>query len=56
VLGQGLQRHGLAGAGSAGDEAVAVGHLRQDVEFGLVVLGDQQRLGHGFLSFISGES
>ena len=28
-LGEHLQRHGLAGAGGAGDEAVPVGHLRQ---------------------------
>ena len=47
VLGQGLQGDGLAGAGGAGDESVAVGHLRQDVEWGGVVLGDEQRVGHG---------
>ena len=28
ALGEDLQRHGLAGAGGAGDEAVAVGELQ----------------------------
>jgi len=36
-----LQRDGLAGSGRAGDQAVAVGHLRQQVKFLLVVFGDQ---------------
>jgi hypothetical protein len=31
TLGQGLQRDGLAGAGGAGDEAVAVGQVGQQV-------------------------
>ena len=34
LLGQHLQRHGLARAGRAGDEAVAVGHLREQENFG----------------------
>jgi hypothetical protein len=33
-LGQGLQRHRLAGAGGAGDQAVAVGQAGQQVAFG----------------------
>jgi len=47
MLGQGLQGDGLAGSGGAGDEAVAVGHLRQQVEIGGGVACDQQRFGHG---------
>ena len=42
ILGQRLQRHGLAGAGGAGDQAVPVGQRRQQEALGLRVLGDQQ--------------
>jgi hypothetical protein len=46
-LRQRLQGDGLAGTGGAGDEAVAVGHLRQQDKFVFVVLGDQERGCHG---------
>ncbi|MNV23208.1 hypothetical protein D3C71_1142140 [compost metagenome] len=46
VFGQGLQGHGLAGAGGAGDEPVAVGQAGKQVAFNLVVLGNQQGFGH----------
>ena len=46
---QRLQGDRLAGAGRAGDEAVAVGHLRQQDELELVVLGDKERCGHGIV-------
>ena len=42
ALGQHLQRHGLAGAGRAGDEAVAVGELEQE-RLRLPALADQDR-------------
>ena len=42
-----LQRDGLAGAGRAGDEAVAVGQRGQQQAFDVAVLGDQERVGHG---------
>jgi hypothetical protein len=45
LLGQHLQRHGLAGAGGAGDQAVSISHLRQQVEVALA-LGDEQWLSH----------
>ena len=46
VLGHGLQCHGLAGAGGAGDQAMAVRQLRQQQGFGLAVAGDEERFGH----------
>jgi len=53
-LGHDLEGDGFAGAGGSSDEAVAVGHLRQDVEglggggFGLgLALGDDEWIGHG---------
>jgi hypothetical protein len=46
ILGQGLQGHGLAGAGGAGDEAVAVGQAWQQVAFDGGVLRNQQGFGH----------
>ena len=42
-----LQRNGFAGAGGAGDEAVAVGQLRQQKQFLSIVLGDQGWGDHG---------
>ena len=42
-----LQRDGLAGAGGAGDQAVAVRECGQQKALGLVVLGDQDGLDHG---------
>ncbi len=53
ILGQGLQGHGLAGAGGAGDEAVPVGHAGQQIAFDLRVPGEQQRFGHGLKSKIA---
>ena len=51
ALGERLQRHRLAGAGGAGDQAVAVRHLGQQEAFDAVVLGEQDRVGHpGFRS------
>ena len=46
VLGQRLQRDRLAGAGGAGDQAVAVGQRRQQVAFDVAVAGDEDRVGH----------
>jgi hypothetical protein len=40
LLGQGLQRDRLAGAGGAGDQAVAVGQPRQQVALGVGILGN----------------
>jgi hypothetical protein len=48
LLGDPLQGHRLAGAGGAGDQAVAVGELRQQDKFDLAALGDGQGLGHGW--------
>ena len=45
-LGEGLQGHGLAGAGGAGDQAVPVRHLRQQEALGVGVAGQQDRFGH----------
>jgi hypothetical protein len=45
-LRQRLQRDGLAGAGGAGDQAVAVGVLRQQVDV-VLCLGEEQGFGHG---------
>jgi hypothetical protein len=44
---QALQGDGLAGAGGPRDEAVAVGHGRQQEEFGGIVLGGEQGDSHG---------
>ena len=46
-LGEGLQGDGLAGAGGAGDQAVPVGHLRQQEAFDAGVAGQQDRFSHG---------
>jgi hypothetical protein len=45
ALGHHLQRDGLAGAGGARDQAVAVGHFRQEMN-PFPALGDRQRFGH----------
>src|ERR1700750_716968 len=45
ILGQGLQRHRLAGAGSTGDEAMAVRHFRQEINR-LFALRDENWFGH----------
>ena len=42
-----LQRHRLAGAGRAGDEAVPVRHLRQEEALGAAVPGEEDGIGHG---------
>ena len=42
-----LQRHGLAGAGRAGDAAVAIGERGKQREIGVAGLGDDQGFGHG---------
>ena len=47
VLGQRLQRHRLAGAGGAGDQAVPVRHRRQQEALDVAVLGEEDRVGHG---------
>ncbi|WDT81346.1 MAG: hypothetical protein MPW14_06265 [Candidatus Manganitrophus sp.] len=49
ALRQRLQGDRLAGAGGAGDQAVAVGHLRQQGEV-VFSFGDQHRLRHLFIS------
>ena len=41
LLGQGLQRDGLAGAGGAGDQAVPVGQAREQMGMGFARSGDQ---------------
>jgi hypothetical protein len=46
-LREGLQRDGLAGAGRAGDQAVAVRHPWQQTELGLAALCHEQRREHG---------
>ena len=43
ALREALQRHGLAGTGGAGDEAVPVGELQEDV-FGLDALADEHAI------------
>jgi hypothetical protein len=45
ILGQGLQRHGLAGAGSSGDQAVAVRHFRQEIDR-LFAFSDENWVSH----------
>ena len=47
ALGDDLQRDGLAGAGGAGDEPVAVGKRRQQETLDFAVAGDQHGVGHG---------
>jgi len=50
MLGQHLQGDGLAGAGRTGNQAVPVGHARQQeqLRLGFVAgFGDQQGFGHG---------
>ncbi len=42
ALGEDLQRHGLAGAGGAGDQAMAVGVLRVDADLAVFVAADKQ--------------
>jgi hypothetical protein len=46
VLGQGLQGHGLAGAGGPGDQPVAVGQAGQQVAFNRAMLGNQKGVIH----------
>ena len=46
ALGEHLQGDGLAGAGGAGDEPVAVGKTGQQDDFGVLVSGKQQGIGH----------
>jgi hypothetical protein len=48
ILGQGLQGDGLAGAGGAGDQAVAVRQAGQQFALGLGIAGDEQGEGGGF--------
>ncbi|EWS53394.1 hypothetical protein X551_03818 [Methylibium sp. T29] len=55
LLGQRLQRDGLAGAGGPGDQPVAVGQGGQQRAFDLAVLGDQQGFGHEVLGRGAGE-
>jgi hypothetical protein len=45
-LGHGLQRHGFASAGRAGDHAVAVGFVGAQEAFDIFVLGNEDRVGH----------
>ena len=45
ALGEKLEGDGLARAGRARDEAVAIGHLRQEKNFG-AALGDENRFAH----------
>jgi hypothetical protein len=47
ALGQQLQGDRLAGAGGAGDQAVAVGQRRQQRQFGVFVPGDDEGCNHG---------
>ena len=47
LLGNGVDRDGLAGARCAGDETMAIGHFRQQVLIGLA-LGDKHRIGHEY--------
>ena len=45
-LGHGLQRDGFAGAGGASDQPVPVGLVRAQEALDIVVLGNQDRVGH----------
>jgi hypothetical protein len=56
VFGQGLQRDGLAGAGGAGDQAVAVGQGWAAFAGGGGVLGYQQGVGHDGSVFLGPDS
>mmetsp|Transcript_120347 Transcript_120347/g.334872 ORF Transcript_120347/g.334872 Transcript_120347/m.334872 type:complete len:374 (+) Transcript_120347:42-1163(+) len=47
ALRQGLQADGLAGAGRAGDQAVAVGQCGQQPALDVAMAGQQDRVGHG---------
>ncbi len=47
ALGHRLQGHRLSGAGGAGDQAVAVGHLRQQGRVAVCGLGEIEGFGHG---------
>ena len=47
TLGEHLQRDRLAGAGRPGDQAVAVGERREQVQQGVAVAGNEEGLGHG---------
>ena len=51
-FGDDLEGDGLAGAGGAGDQAVAIGERGQqhEVGFGVGLLCDQHRLGHSSIS------
>jgi hypothetical protein len=46
LLGEHLERDGLAGSGGASDEAVAVGHAREQGYVGFPA-GDEHGVGHG---------
>ena len=48
ILGQGLQGDGLARAGGAGDQAVAIGQAGQQAALDVAMLGNQDGVGHGF--------
>jgi hypothetical protein len=48
VFGQHLHGNGLTGSGGSGDQAVAVGHLRQQIQiFITITSGNNKRFGHG---------
>jgi hypothetical protein len=46
TFGDPLQGNGLAGAGRAGNQPVAIGHLRQQIDFTLC-FGDKNGVRHG---------
>ena len=55
LLGEHLQRDGLAGAGGTGDEAVAVAHGGEHGELGVAGLGNDERVGHAGRMGATGE-
>jgi len=50
------RRHGLAGAGGAGDETVPVRHPGQEKALDVAVPGQQDRFGHGVVREAEGMS